>query len=180
MSGVSGALSSQARIARITVSDAQGPWLQIENAEVDWNRLALLRGRVDVNQLSAARIDWLRRPETPETGRKLPSAEATPFALPELPVAINLRALSVDTMAFAEPVFGQAAELSMTGSLNLVGGVLDTSLDVKRLDAPGAPSTSPRRSPTSRASSTSTWHCASRAAAWSRRCSTSKAGRRST
>ena len=30
---------------RITVADDEGVWLTIKGAELDWNRLALLRGR---------------------------------------------------------------------------------------------------------------------------------------
>ena len=87
--------------------------------------------------MHAERIDWLRRAETPPPTRALPQAETKPFALPELPVSINLAKLQLDHVTFAEPVFGQAADLSATGALNLAGGALDTTLDVKRLDAPG-------------------------------------------
>ena len=40
-------------------------WLEIDNVELDWSRLALLRGRVNINRLSAERITWLRRAEAP-------------------------------------------------------------------------------------------------------------------
>jgi translocation and assembly module TamB len=136
--GISGALSSQARIDRITVSDARGVWLEIDNVEIDWSRLALLRGRVNVNRLSAERVAWLRRGETPPAaGPALPQAEAEPFSLPELPVAIELRELAFPSIVFAEPVFGQPAELSLAGRLTLRSGVLDTTLDVDRKDPPG-------------------------------------------
>ena len=46
LSGVTGALSSRARIAKVTISDPGGVWLAIDNVELDWSRLALLRGRV--------------------------------------------------------------------------------------------------------------------------------------
>ncbi|HVL20598.1 MAG TPA: translocation/assembly module TamB domain-containing protein [Amaricoccus sp.] len=137
LSGVTGALSSQARIQRITVSDANGPWLQIENAQLDWSRLALLRGRLTINRLAADRILWLRRPEMPPAPKALPQAETQPFSLPELPVAVNLDALALPSVRFAEPVFGQAAEISANGRLTLADGALDTALDVKRLDQPG-------------------------------------------
>ena len=138
LSGISGALSSQARIARITISDPQGAWLEIDNVEIDWSRLALLRGRVNVNRLSAERVAWLRRAEPPPpTGPALPSAEAKPFALPELPVAIELRELAFPSIVFAEPVFGQPAEISLAGNLSLRRVVLDTTLDIDRKDSPG-------------------------------------------
>ncbi len=137
LSGVSGALSSRARIAQITISDPDGVWLQIDDAELDWSRLALLRGRVDINRLSAGRVEWLRLPGAAPPARNLPTAEAQPFALPELPVSVQLRELALPDVRFGEPVFGQAAELSATGSLELASGALDTSIDVKRLDPPG-------------------------------------------
>ena len=112
-------------------------WLQIDNAEIDWNRLALLRGRVDVNRLSAGRVTWLRRASEPAPARTLPTAEAQPFALPELPVSVQLRELAFPDVRFEEAVFGQAAQLGATGSLQLARGALDTTLDVTRLDGPG-------------------------------------------
>lgn len=137
LSGVTGALSSRARIRQITVSDDNGPWLQIENARIDWSRLALLRGRLTINRLSADRILWLRRPEMPPAPKQLPQAETQPFSLPELPVAVNLDELSLPLVRFAEPIFGQAAEISVAGRLTLADGALDTGLDVRRLDEPG-------------------------------------------
>lgn len=137
LSGVTGALSSRARVQRITVSDAKGAWLVVENAELDWSRLALLRGRVTINRLSAGSITWARRGETPPAQPALPTAETKPFALPELPVSINLADLSLPVVRFEEPVFGQAAELSVTGSMNLARGALDSSLAVTRRDGPG-------------------------------------------
>ena len=44
--GLQGALSSRATIQEITVADDEGIWLTIKNAELDWNRLALIRGAV--------------------------------------------------------------------------------------------------------------------------------------
>ncbi|HRO12207.1 translocation/assembly module TamB domain-containing protein, partial [Amaricoccus sp.] len=137
LSGVSGALSSQARVGQITISDPDGVWLQIDNAEIDWNRLALLRGRVNVNRLSAERVTWLRPANEPAPARELPTAEAQPFALPELPVSVQLRELAFPDIRFEEPVFGQAAQLAAVGALDLAGGALDTTLEVTRRDGPG-------------------------------------------
>jgi translocation and assembly module TamB len=138
--GISGVLSSQASIEAITVSDAEGEWLRIEDVELDWNRLALLRGGVSINALSAGSVDVLRRPEPPVRQARvpeLPQPEARPFTVPELPVAVRAQELRIDRLSFAEPVFGQAAELRLEGSLELVSGALDTALDVRRLDDPG-------------------------------------------
>ncbi len=136
--GVTGALSSQAGIEQITISDARGPWLQIDNVVLDWNRAQLLLGRVNVNLLSAERIAWLRKAEPPKKPAiDLDAAEAKPFALPELPVSIDLKELRLDSVVLDQQVFGTAAELSAGGKLTLAGGALDTAFDIVRKDAPG-------------------------------------------
>ena len=154
---------------------------QIDNAEVDWNRLALLRGRVDVNRLSAERVTWMRRASAPAPARTLPTAEAQPFALPELPVSVRLRELAFPDVRFEEPVFGQAAELAATGSLRARerrARHRDRRHPPRRARAASSRSRPP--SPTRPASSTSTSGCRSRRAASSPPCSRSRARPRST
>ncbi|WP_152615729.1 translocation/assembly module TamB domain-containing protein [Leisingera sp. ANG-M1] len=137
VSGLEGAFSSQATIEKITVADANGIWLTIEGAELDWNRLELLRGRFSVNQLSAERIAVERAPEPVPQDPELPAPEATPFALPDLPVSIELGQIKADRIELGEALAGTAASLSVEGSLKLADGALDTKLDAARLDKPG-------------------------------------------
>ncbi|MBE1282078.1 MAG: translocation/assembly module TamB [Rhodobacteraceae bacterium] len=138
VTGLEGTFSSRATIQRLTVSDDEGVWLTVEGAELDWNRLALLRGRFSVNALAAERIDVARSPNpvaAPTTD--LPSPEAKPFELPELPVAIELGEIRVDTITLGETIIGEPASLTLQGALQLVEGTLNTDLDVRRLDRPG-------------------------------------------
>ncbi|MFW8635533.1 translocation/assembly module TamB domain-containing protein [Cribrihabitans pelagius] len=137
VTGLEGALSSRATVERITVSDEEGVWLTIEDAELDWNRLALLRGRFSVNTLSAGRITVARAPKPLPEDPELPAPEAEPFALPELPVSIELGEIKAERVDLGEPLFGTAASLSAEGSLSLADGALDTQLEVVRLDRPG-------------------------------------------
>jgi translocation and assembly module TamB len=139
LSGVSGVLSSEIRIAQITVSDDAGPWMTIDNVALDWSRAALLLRRLSVNALAIERIAVLRRPEPPERSPldRLPPPEAQPFALPELPVAVQIASIDLAAIEIAEPVLGQAAVLSLTGALELAGGALDTDLALRRTDGPG-------------------------------------------
>ena len=134
LNGIQGALSSNARIGRITVADDEGVWLTIENASIVWNRLALVRGRLSIDTLTADSIDMPRGPIADES---LPSPEATPFQLPELPIAIILRELSVPKVTFGPTVFGLESELSVDGSLSLQSGELESDLAITRLDGPG-------------------------------------------
>ena len=135
--GLEGALSSRATIREITVADDEGVWLTIKNAELDWNRLALIRGRFSVNTLTAAEIDIARAPGTTTKDTPPPAAETQPFQLPELPVAIEIGELRIDDLSLGEPLIGVAADLKVMGNLSLADGALDTTLDIDRLDRAG-------------------------------------------
>lgn len=134
ITGIQGVLSSNATIGQITVADREGVWLRIVNASIDWNRTALLRGRLDISALAAEQIEMLRRP-VPAEG--LPSPEARSFEIPDLPLAIIIEALEVPRVTFGPDVFGVASELAVAGRMRLEGGSLDTALDIQRLDGPG-------------------------------------------
>ncbi|MGR3804959.1 translocation/assembly module TamB domain-containing protein [Marinibacterium profundimaris] len=133
--GLEGALSSRATIRRIEVSDDTGVWFTLENAVLDWNRLALVRGRFSVNELSAEKIIVARPPgTTTPTAEDLPTPEATPFQVPELPVAINIGQIEVAEIELGEPVLGTPATLSLDGNVRLEDGTLDALLNLDRLD----------------------------------------------
>lgn len=134
--GFSGALSSKATIEALHVADAGGIWLSLEGIELDWNRAALLSGQIDVNTLSAARIEMPRQP-LPDPNR-LPEAEAPGFALPELPVSVELGALTVAEAHFGAAVMGQELSLALQGTAQLASGEGSVSLNVVRLDQPEA------------------------------------------
>jgi translocation and assembly module TamB len=136
LSNIDGALSSQASIREVTISDKQGVWLRINNAAIDWDQGALFTGRLLVHQLSADSIEYLRN-AVASGDVKLPPAEAKALQVPEFPVAIELDKLSVPKVTFGEGVFGLGSEISLGGSLKLEGGSLTSALDITRLDGPG-------------------------------------------
>ncbi|WP_417701058.1 translocation/assembly module TamB domain-containing protein [Pseudophaeobacter sp.] len=137
VSGLSGAFSSQASIEQLTVADEAGVWLELTKAELDWNRLALLRGEFQVNHLTAAEIKVLRAPQPLPEDPSLPPPEATPFQLPELPVSVELGEISLERIELGQPLLGFAATLNLNGNLKLADGSLKTELKVNRLDKPG-------------------------------------------
>src|SRR6185312_3149038 len=134
IANIEGALSSDATIGEITIADREGVWLRITNARIVWTRSALLLGRLVVDTLAADRIDVLRKP-LPAEGA--PAPEAGGLQVPELPLSVSLGALEVPHVTFGESVFGLAAEVAITGNLQLADGSLDTTLNVDRLDGPG-------------------------------------------
>lgn len=135
--GLDGAFSSRATIDKLTIADDDGVWLTMTGAVLDWNRMKLVRGRFSVNTLGAEEIVIAREPGKATTPGKLPSPEAQPFALPELPVSIEIGEIKVGRVVLEEQVFGVAARLALDGSVMLADGKLDTTLSAARIDRPG-------------------------------------------
>ena len=133
ITGFEGALSSQARIAALTIADEAGIWLSLKDVTLDWNRASLLAGRVSVNQLTAAEIVLTRLPET-EADPSLPSPEAAPFALPELPVSVNIGKVAAERLSLGPTVLGQPIEARIEAALSLDGGEGSAQLALDRMD----------------------------------------------
>jgi translocation and assembly module TamB len=134
--GFTGALSSQASFDRMTISDARGVWLTLEDVVLDWNRSALLRGRLEVRELTAARLAIPRLPKSDAPA--LPDAEATPFAfpqLPDLPVAIDIDKLGIAQVDLGAALAGGAgAQLQLDASATLDDAGLDMLFKANRTD----------------------------------------------
>ncbi|MDW4496427.1 translocation/assembly module TamB domain-containing protein [Sulfitobacter sp. D35] len=131
--GFEGALSSEATMERMEIADEEGVWLTLENVVLDWSRLALLRGRLEVERLSAERLDIPRLP-IPSDEVAVPDAEATGFALPELPVTINVQEFEVEAIALGAPILGEAAELTVSASARLDDDGLQANVSAQRTD----------------------------------------------
>ncbi|MEN0087708.1 MAG: translocation/assembly module TamB, partial [Pseudomonadota bacterium] len=134
LNGLQGALSSDVRLSSITIADEDGVWLTLSDPRLVWSRSALLRGRLEVESLTASDLEWIRKPAADDS---LPKAEANGFAIPNLPVAVNIAQLQLDRAYFDPSVFGLEATLSLDGGLALADGNLDAQLDIDRLDGPG-------------------------------------------
>jgi len=134
ISGFEGALSARASIAELTIADGEGVWLRLSDIVLDWNRTALLRGRIDVNELTVARIDLIR-PPVPDPS--LPAAEATSgFSLPELPVSVQIGRIAAARVSLGDGFIGQPVEINIEGSVTLGNGEGEADLLIARIDGP--------------------------------------------
>jgi translocation and assembly module TamB len=132
ITGFQGALSSTATMQSLTVADAEGIWLRADNIRMNWNRAALLAGRIEIRELSAETISVLRAPVTEAS---TPAPEATPFALPQLPVAVNIGSLDIGRLTLGAPLLGEEVALTLSGNVMLDTGIVNTSLTATRLDS---------------------------------------------
>ncbi len=132
--GFEGALSSKARLSELTIADDDGVWLTLKDAQLDWSRSALLAGRLEIAGLTAKEILLPRLPALPESDA---DAQSTGFALPELPVSVQIGAIRADKIVLGAPVLGQAATMSLSGAAVLADGSGTAQLNIKRLDRAG-------------------------------------------
>ncbi len=133
---VEGALSSDAVIRDVTVSDRDGVWLRLDRARLVWRRLALIQKRLEIDSLEIGHLEVLRRPVA---GPTPPEAKPDGALLPELPVKVEVRQARLDALVLGEGVAGQAAILAGQGKARLgdPSEGLDLDLSARRLDAPG-------------------------------------------
>jgi translocation and assembly module TamB len=136
---VDGVLSSDASISDIVLSDRDGPWLKIDKARLIWGRLALLKRRLEVDQLTIGHLQFLRRP-LPSEAALSPDATTLQTILPELPVKVIVKQFAVRELTLGEPVVGVAARLVLAGKATLgpPSEGLDLHLNAERLDALGS------------------------------------------
>jgi translocation and assembly module TamB len=132
---VEGALSSDATIRDIQISDRDGVWLKLNRARIVWRRLALLQRRLEVDTLEVDTLEIVRRPipaEAPVAGESEP-------LLPELPLRLEIKAFQLRQLVVGEPILGTAARITASGTASLGNPAEGLSLrfDARRLDAPG-------------------------------------------
>lgn len=132
ITGFEGALSSQASLTELTIADDKGVWITLRDVTLDWSRSALLSGRVEVSALTAGEILLDR---LPDAGPDLPAPEATGFALPDLPVSVEIGRIAAERIALGAPVLGTPVEGLLDASMTLAGGEGQARLTLKRTDA---------------------------------------------
>jgi translocation and assembly module TamB len=130
--GFAGAFSSTATIDQITIADSDGIWLTLDQVAIGWNRAALLRGAIEITDLTAERID-IPRPPLPAPNAA-PAPEAAPFALPDLPASLTVETMEIGRVSLGAPVLGEAIAVALSGSAQLAGGAGNATFMAARID----------------------------------------------
>lgn len=132
LDGFAGALSSRATFETLSIADENGVWLTIRDGAMSWNRTAILAGRFEIKELTAAVIELPRLPSSGASAS--PEAKPFSFALPELPVSVDIGSLKADKVILGEALMGQAATVKLSGQMHLEDGEGNTRLSVERID----------------------------------------------
>lgn len=131
VTGFRGAFSSRAEMDTLTIADAQGVWLTLNGLVLDWNRLALLQGRVEVAELLAQEVIVARAPVSGEDAT--PAPEASGFALPDLPVSVSIGKLVAERLELGASLLGQPVVATLEASAQLANGEGQANLDLTRI-----------------------------------------------
>ncbi|HET7092367.1 MAG TPA: hypothetical protein VFI22_02790, partial [Thermomicrobiales bacterium] len=108
---------------KITLADADGPFAEIDSAEINIRALALLTGNLAFDTIDIARVAVSRPPHLPGGGS---GGALLPFAADEVSVA---------RLELGEALAGHAAVLAVKGSVASGGnGSLAARLDAARID----------------------------------------------
>ena len=132
ISGFDGVFSANPKIARVTVADADGVWLEFDGIEMAWNRAALFDRTIDIESLKATRVAMLRKPAVVAEKQQGGGGTSPP------PVAIDIKAISLPQIVLSPDVAGEAAELTAYGSAEITQEALGAELVVDRQDRAGS------------------------------------------
>lgn len=139
LQGLSGFVPTDLALAEIRISDRQGAWLRIENAQLRWSFASLFSGRLRIDMVGARRIDVERPPLPPETPRS-PSPEPSPEGGGGLPLGIDVRSVAIPELHLGEAIVGVDSrwKLGATALLAKDLGQSDLHLKIDRIDGPQA------------------------------------------
>jgi translocation and assembly module TamB len=129
--GLGGSVPFDLTVARITVSDRAGRWLEIDNAHIEIDGSALWHRELAIHRLTVSTVAVARAPGT--TSSPKPST-GIDLSLPKLPVTVRIDHLAIDRVALAEPVLGQPVTLAFSGQGALGGEEANLHLDLARTD----------------------------------------------
>ena len=139
--GLGGILPFDVELAHLSLPDADGVWLEVDDARIVVRPAALLRGEVMVEQMGARRVSVSRLPisepaPTPPEPFSLPRLPELPSSLPR----IAIDRLFVDVIELGEPILGEPATFALDGSAGTgsVGNRADARLTLRRTDQPTA------------------------------------------
>ncbi len=102
--GLGGTSPNHVHADAVIIADAQGPWLRIENAVLDWSALAALNNHISARDVTASRVILLRRP--------VPSAQESQ------PTQFDIAHLSLPRIDIAPSVIGRAVTLNARGAVH--------------------------------------------------------------
>ncbi|WP_022729540.1 translocation/assembly module TamB domain-containing protein [Fodinicurvata sediminis] len=134
---IGGPLPQRLQVSDLRISDDEGLWLSLDQAELRWQPLKLLERRLklDLVEVGHLEIERLPQPEETTTDEAAQPPEKIDLNLPELPLSLRLERLAAERISLGRAVLGTPAVLRVNGDANAErGGSLQSNLTVERID----------------------------------------------
>jgi translocation and assembly module TamB len=132
LAGVGGRFPDALRVSRIEIRDADGVWLRVDDAALDWSPLRLMRRDGFIERLTARQIVMARLPVSQPS-----SGPSTPFTLP---VQVDAERVQIGRVEVGADVAGVAAVLSVDAQKIHLTTLTEGSgaAQIRRVDGGGA------------------------------------------
>ncbi|MCW8307383.1 translocation/assembly module TamB domain-containing protein [Acidiphilium sp. PA] len=132
ITGLSGHFPKYIAARRISIADAKGTYLTIDNIVLRWSPFALLHRAADVQNLTAQSIDLTRLPVASKTKPKSKSSTGIPIK------SAIIDHLAIAHLAIGKPVIGHAIALRLRGHAVATSLThIQLALAATSLDQPG-------------------------------------------
>jgi translocation and assembly module TamB len=126
---IDGNIWSDITVHGLTLSDPQGTFLAVPQAQVDYNLMSYLRGsHIDIQTLNIPEARFAR----------LPQLKAGDPNAPMIPnILLDIGRLQIGRLIIEPPVTGQRHELTIAGDVHLANSAIRTGLQIGALQGPG-------------------------------------------
>lgn len=125
--GLEGSIPGNPRAAKVTLSDAGGPWLILHSVAADWSPFALVAGDIVADSISVEKLELLRLPASDGEG-------SSDGAIPSLKIG----KLAIKTTVIAPEVAGRGGRFSFEGSADTLNVASGAKLSLKIAELGGA------------------------------------------
>ncbi len=131
LTGLGGRFPDTLQIGRLSLTDAAGVWLTLNEVSLHWSPAHLLTGTVHIDHLAIGLVSLNRLPA--------PSSEPSPESELTLPVKIILSHLHIGRIDLDTQVIGEKLSMTLDGNARLASlDQGDIVLALQRLDKAGA------------------------------------------
>lgn len=130
---VSAPLTGHLTVESVEISDLHGPYLAIDDVDLRWSPMALLKRRFSAESLSAAAIDLKRLPAGGEKKEPDTTKSSGGFSLP---IGIAVDHFDLPKIDIGEAVIGEAFPLSASGSVAALQNRITAILDAEHRAKP--------------------------------------------
>ncbi|ABS62006.1 protein of unknown function DUF490 [Parvibaculum lavamentivorans DS-1] len=127
---IGGTWPGRLRLSDFSISDAEGTWLRLERAELEWRPLALWSGELHVTALDVTGLEVERAPG----GEESAADDDGGFSMPALPFAIQLDRFDIRQTRLGRELIGDEVLFDASGQAGISRRLTALQINAERRD----------------------------------------------